>query len=85
MAVYGLQFSFGLLEPQSVLLVLFRVFLLFALSLAGRRAFVALLLQLLAVLFHELLDFPSHPGQMQLQQKHWRYEEWCCEPEKIAE
>jgi hypothetical protein len=59
MAVYGLEVPFGLWEAQSVLLVLLGVFLLFALSLAGRCAVVALLLQLLMVLFHEFLDFPA--------------------------
>jgi hypothetical protein len=38
MAIYGLEVPFGFLEPHSVLLVLFRVCLLFALPLAGRRA-----------------------------------------------
>jgi hypothetical protein len=47
MAIYGLEVPFGLLEPHSVLLVLFRVCLLFALPLVGRRAIIALLLQLL--------------------------------------
>jgi hypothetical protein len=47
------------LEPHSILLVLFRVCLLFALLVLGRHAITALLLQLLAVLFHELLDFPA--------------------------
>jgi hypothetical protein len=56
MAIYGPNVPFGILEPQSVLL---GVFLLFALPLAGRRAVVALLLQLLTVLFHEFLDFPA--------------------------
>jgi hypothetical protein len=56
MVVYGLEVPFGLLEPQYVLL---RIFLLFALSLAGRRTIVALLLQLLVVLFREFLDFPT--------------------------
>jgi hypothetical protein len=56
MVVYGLEVPFGLLEHQYVLL---RVFLLFALPLAGRHTIVALLLQLLAVLFHEFLDFPA--------------------------
>jgi hypothetical protein len=59
MAVYGLQVPFGLLEPHSILLVLFRVFLLFALLLEGRCAVVVLLLQLLTVLFYELLDFSA--------------------------
>jgi hypothetical protein len=44
MAVYGPEVPFGLLEPQSVLLVLLRVFLLFALLLVGRRIVVVLLL-----------------------------------------
>jgi hypothetical protein len=42
--VYGLEVTFGLLEPQSVLLVLLRVFLLFALLLVRRCTIVALLL-----------------------------------------
>jgi hypothetical protein len=57
MAIYGLEVPFGFMEPHYVLLVLFRVYLLFALPLAGRRVVTALLLQLLAVLFCELLDF----------------------------
>jgi hypothetical protein len=44
MVVYGLEVPFGLLEPQSVLLVLLRVFLLFALLLVRRCTIVALLL-----------------------------------------
>jgi hypothetical protein len=59
MAIYGLEIPFGLLEPHSILLVLFRVCLLFALLLAGRCTVTALLLQLLAVLFFELLDPPA--------------------------
>jgi hypothetical protein len=59
MVVYGLEVPFGILEPQSVLLVLLGVFLLFALPLAGRCAIIVLLLQLLAVLFREFLDFPA--------------------------
>jgi hypothetical protein len=58
MTIYCLEVTFGLLEPHSVLLVLFRVCLLFALPLAGRRAVATVLLQLLMVLFHELLDLP---------------------------
>jgi hypothetical protein len=27
---------------------------------------------------------PSHPSEMQPQQKHWRYKGWCCEPERTA-
>jgi hypothetical protein len=37
MAIYGLEVPFGLLEPQSILLVLLEVFLLFVLPLTGRR------------------------------------------------
>jgi hypothetical protein len=59
MVVYSAEVPFDLLEPQSVLLVLLGVFLLFALPLAGRCTAVALLLQLLTVLFHEFLDFPA--------------------------
>jgi hypothetical protein len=62
MAIYDLEVPFGLLEPHSILLVLFRVCLLFALLLAGRRAIALLLLQLLAVLFRELLDLPALLG-----------------------
>jgi hypothetical protein len=43
-AVYDLQVPFGLLEPQSVVLVHLGVSLLFALLLAGRRAIIVLLL-----------------------------------------
>jgi hypothetical protein len=56
MAVYGLEVPFGLLKSQFVLL---GVFLLFALPLARRCTVVALLLQLLTVLFYEFLDFPT--------------------------
>jgi hypothetical protein len=59
MAIYGLQVPFGLPEPQSVILVLLRVHLLFALPLAGRCAIITLLLQLLMVLLHEFLHFPA--------------------------
>jgi hypothetical protein len=59
MVVYGLEVPFGLLEPQSVLLVLLRVFLLFALLLVRRCTVIALLLQLLTVLFYEFLDSPA--------------------------
>jgi hypothetical protein len=44
MAIYCLQVPSGLLEPQSIVLVLLRVHLLFALPLVGRRAVIALLL-----------------------------------------
>jgi hypothetical protein len=59
MVIYGIEVPFGFLEPHSILLILFRVCLLFALPLAGRRAIAALLLQLLVVLFPELLDFSA--------------------------
>jgi hypothetical protein len=59
MAIYSPEVPFDLLEPQSVLLVLLGVFLPFALPLAGRCTVVALLLQLLTVLFREFLDFPA--------------------------
>jgi hypothetical protein len=62
MVIYGLEVPFGLLEPHSILLVLFRVCLSFALLLAGRRAVTALLLHLLTVLFRELLDFMALLG-----------------------
>jgi hypothetical protein len=59
MAVYGIEVTFDFLEPYSVLLVLFRVYLLFTLPLAGRCAVAMPLLQLLVVLFCERLDFPA--------------------------
>jgi hypothetical protein len=59
MVIYGIEVPFGFLEPHSILLILFRVCLLFALPLAGRRAIAVLLLQLLVVLFPELLDFSA--------------------------
>jgi hypothetical protein len=59
MTIYGHEVPFGFLEPHFILLVLFRVCLLFALPLVGRRTITALLLQLLTVLFRELLDFPT--------------------------
>jgi hypothetical protein len=62
MAIYGLEVPFDLLELHSVLHVLFRACLLFALLLAGRCVVTVLLLQLLVVLFHELLDLPSLLG-----------------------
>jgi hypothetical protein len=68
MAVYGLEVPFGLLEPRSILL---RVFLLFALLLAGRRAIVALLLQLLTVLFSDFLDFPALLNVVTRRVVHW--------------
>jgi hypothetical protein len=71
MAIYGLEVPFGFLGPHSVLLVLFRVWLLFALSLAGRRAVTALLLQLLTVLFRELLDFLTLLGAVARGVVHW--------------
>jgi hypothetical protein len=43
-AIYGLEVPFGFLEPHSILLVLFRVCLLFALLLVGRHPVAALLL-----------------------------------------
>jgi hypothetical protein len=71
MAVYNPKVPFGLLEPQSVLLVLLRVFLLFALPLAGRHAIVALLLQLLVVMFCEFLDFPALLSVVVHRVVHW--------------
>jgi hypothetical protein len=59
MAINSLEVPFSFLEPHSVLLVLFRVCRLFALSLVGRCTITVLLLQLLVVLFHELLDLPA--------------------------
>jgi hypothetical protein len=71
MVVYGLEVPFGLLEPQSILLVLLGVFLLFALPLAGRCVIVPLLLQLLAVLFCEFLDFPALLSVVAHRVVHW--------------
>jgi hypothetical protein len=62
MAINSLEVPFGFLEPHSVLLVLFRVCRLFALPLVGRCTITVLLLQLLVVLFHELLDLPALLG-----------------------
>jgi hypothetical protein len=59
MVIYGLEVPFGFLEPHSIPLVLFRVCLIFVLLLAGRRTVTMLLLQLLMILFCELLDFPA--------------------------
>jgi hypothetical protein len=71
MAIYGLEVPFVFLEPHFVLLVLFRVCLLFALPLAGRRAIPALLLQLLTVLFCKLLDFLVLLGAVARGVLHW--------------
>jgi hypothetical protein len=71
MAIYGLEVPFGLLEPHSILLVLFRVCLLFALPLAGRHAITALLLPLLTVLFYELLDLPALLNTVAHRVVHW--------------
>jgi hypothetical protein len=59
MATNGLEVPFGFLKHHSVLLVLFRVYLLFALPLVGRRTITALLLM---ILFHEHLDLPGLLG-----------------------
>jgi hypothetical protein len=59
MVIYGLQVPFGLLEPQSIILILLGVHHLFALPLAVRHTIIVLLLQLLAVLQHGFLDFPA--------------------------
>jgi hypothetical protein len=59
------------LEPHFVLLALFKVYLLFALPLAGRCAIVALLLQLLAVLFCKLLDLPALLSVVARRVVHW--------------
>jgi hypothetical protein len=59
MAINVLGVPFGFLEHHSVLLVLFRVCILFALPLAGRHPIAALLFQLVVVLFRELLDLPT--------------------------
>jgi hypothetical protein len=71
MAIYGLEVPFGLLEHHSILLVLFRVCLLFALPLGRRRSITALLLQLLTVLFHELLHLPVLLGVVTRRVVHW--------------
>jgi hypothetical protein len=71
MAVYSLEVPFVLLEPHSVLLILFRVCLLFALPLAGRHVITMLLLQLLVVLFHELLDFLTLLSVVARRVVHW--------------
>jgi hypothetical protein len=71
MAIYGLEVPFGLLEPQSILLVLLEVFLLFVLPLTGRRTVVALLLQLLMVLFCKFLDFPTLLSVVVCRVVHW--------------
>jgi hypothetical protein len=71
MVVYGLEVPFGLLEPQSILLVLLGVFLLFVLPLTGRRTVVALLLQLLMVLFCKFLDFPTLLSVVVCRVVHW--------------
>jgi hypothetical protein len=71
MDIYGLEVPFGFLEPHFVLLVLFRVCLLFALSLEGRRAIIALLLQLFTVLFYELLDLPALLDAVARGVMHW--------------
>jgi hypothetical protein len=55
--VDGLHFPLSVLEHHLLILVLLGVHLLFALPLAGRRAFLARLLLLLVELFHKLLDF----------------------------
>jgi hypothetical protein len=71
MAIYSLEVPFGLLEPQSILLVLLRVFLLFVLPLAGRRVIVVLLLQQLMVLFYEFLDFSTLISAVACRVVHW--------------
>jgi hypothetical protein len=71
MAINCLEVPFGFLEPHSIPLVLFRVCLMFALPLAGRRAIAALLLPLLAVLFHELLDLLALLGAVACGVVHW--------------
>jgi hypothetical protein len=54
-----LHLPLDILERDLFILLLLRIHFLFALLLAGRRAFLVLLLQLFAVLFRELLDLPA--------------------------
>jgi hypothetical protein len=72
MVIYGLEVLFGFIKPHSVLLVLFKVCLLFSLPLVVRHAIAALLLQLFVVLFRELLDFPALLGIVVHGVVHWR-------------
>jgi uncharacterized protein (DUF58 family) len=58
-AIDGLHLPLGVLERHLLILLLLGVDLLFALPLAGRRAFLAWLLLLFMELLHEILDFPS--------------------------
>jgi hypothetical protein len=71
MVIYGFEVPFGFVEPHYVLHVLFRVCHLFALLLARRRVVSALLLQLLVVLLHKLLDFPTLLGIVVRGVVHW--------------
>jgi hypothetical protein len=70
-AINSLEAPFGFLEPHSILLVLFRVCLLFALPLVGRCVVAALLFQLFAVLFCELLDLPALLDAVACGVVHW--------------
>jgi hypothetical protein len=58
-AIDGLHLPFSVLERHLFVLVLLEIHLLFALSLAGWRAFLVRLLLLFAELFPELLDLPA--------------------------
>jgi hypothetical protein len=58
-AIDSLQCPPGILELHLYVFLLLRVYFLFALLLAGRRAILAWLLHLLAKLFRELLDLPA--------------------------
>jgi hypothetical protein len=71
MSIYDLEVPFGFLEPHSILIVLFRVCLLFALPLAGRCTVTVLPLQLLTILFCELLDFSELLGGVSRGVVHW--------------
>jgi hypothetical protein len=57
-AIDGLHLPLGILECHLFVLLLLRFHLLFALSLTGRRAFLARLLLLFTELFYGLLDLP---------------------------
>jgi hypothetical protein len=58
-AIDGIQCPLGILKLHLYVFLLLGVHLLLALPLAGRHAILALLLHLLAELFHELLDLPA--------------------------
>jgi hypothetical protein len=71
MVIYVFEVPFGFVETHYVLHVLFRVCHLFALLLVRRRVVSALLLQLLVVLLHKLLDFPTLLGIVVRGVVHW--------------